>query len=77
MYRYLKEYHMKYGRAAKIKFNCKVENVTNTKTDKFRVTWMDTTNPDRDPITTMQSRARSQFIFVLSTRPNDFWSLDP
>ena len=46
MYRYLKEYHLKYGQAAKVKFNCKVENVTNTAKDKFSVTWIDTAQPD-------------------------------
>lgn len=46
MYRYLKEYHLKYGQAAKVKFNCKVENVTNTAKDKFSVTWVDTAQPD-------------------------------
>ena len=46
MYRYLKEYHLKYGQAAKVKYNCKVENVTNTAKDKFSVTWIDTANPD-------------------------------
>ena len=46
MYRYLKEYHLKYGQAAKVKFNCKVENVTNTAKDKFSVTWVDTAQSD-------------------------------
>ena len=39
VYKWLKGYHLKYGKNLTIKYNCQVENVVTTDDNKFAVTW--------------------------------------